>query len=94
MRTHIRSSQDLGELIASARRGRGLSQRDVAKELGVTQAWISRVERGSQKCWIGQVLRLAAFLGVDLVGEVSPSKKSGPHIKGDYPDLDALLEES
>ena len=94
MRTHIRSSQDLGELIALARRGQGLSQRDVAKELGVTQAWISRVERGNQKCWIGQVLRLAAFLGVDLVGEVSPNRKGEVQVKGDYPDLDTLLEES
>lgn len=94
MKIPIRSSQDLGELIASARRKRGLSQRDVAKELGVTQAWISRVERGNQKCWIGKVFRLATFLGADLVGEVSPGKMSEAHTKGDYPDLDTLLGES
>ena len=94
MKVPIRSIQDLGGLIASARRRRGLSQRDVAKELGVTQAWISRVERGNQKCWIGKVLRLAAFLDVGLVGEVSPGKKSEARPKGDYPDLDTLLGES
>ncbi len=93
MKIPIRSSQDLGELIASARRRGGLSQRDVAKKLGVTQAWISRVERGNQKCWIGQVLRLATFLNVDLVGEVTPDKKRELHVKGEYPDLDTLLEE-
>ena len=42
-----------------------LSQRDVARELGVTQAWVSRVERGQQKAWIGQVLRLAAWLEIN-----------------------------
>lgn len=94
MKIPIRSSQDLGGLIASARRRRGLSQRDVAEELGVTQAWISRVERGNQKCWIGKVFRLAAFLDVDLVGEVSPGKRSEAHTAGDYPDLDTLLGKS
>ena len=94
MKVHIRSSQDLGELIASARRKRGFSQRDVAKELGVTQAWISRVERGNQKCWIGQVLRLASFLDLSLVGELTMDDKSETHVQGDYPNLDKLLKES
>ena len=94
MKIPIRSSQDLGELIASARKRHGLSQRDVAKKLGVTQAWISRVERGNQKCWIGQVLRLATFLNVDLVGEVTPDQKRELRVKGEYPDLDTLLEEA
>jgi transcriptional regulator with XRE-family HTH domain len=94
MKIHIRSSQDLGELIGSARRKRGLSQRDVAKELGVTQAWISRVERGNQKCWIGQVLRLAAFLDVNLVGELTADTYGETPVQGEYPDLDAFLNKS
>lgn len=94
MKTHIRSSQDLGELIASARRRRGLSQRDVAKDLGVTQAWISRVERGNQKCWIGQVLRLASFLDVGLVGELTTDGRGEKRVQNDYPDLDEFLKES
>ena len=66
--TPIRSSQQIGQLIASARRKKKLSQRDVARELGVTQAWISRVEGGQQKAWIGQVLRLAAWLDLEIIG--------------------------
>jgi transcriptional regulator with XRE-family HTH domain len=89
---HIHGSQDLGQLIAAARRRKGLSQRQVAETLRVTQAWVSRVERGSQKAWIGQVLRLAAFLDVQLWGspdaaqqvEASPSNASPQ-------DLDKLL---
>ena len=94
MKIPIRSSQDLGELIGSARRKRGLSQRDVAKELGVTQAWISRVERGNQKCWIGQVLRLAAFLDVNLVGELPTEVTGETQVHGEYPDLNAFLNQS
>ena len=94
MKIPIRSSQDLGELIASARKRRGLSQRDVARDLGVTQAWISRVERGNQKCWIGQVLRLATFLDLNLVGELTMDDKKETQVQGDYPNLDKLLKES
>ncbi len=91
--TIIRSSQDLGVLIAQARRERGLSQRQLAAELGVTQAWLSRVERGQQKAWIGQVLRLAVHLGIEITGrqgsdavqEVRKSASDG------YPDLNKLF---
>lgn len=89
----VRSSQDVGQLIAAARRRRGLSQREVAEALGVTQAWISRVERGQQKAWIGQVLRLAGFLNVRLTGSiVDTSSTSTEAEKQVYPDLDDLLK--
>jgi transcriptional regulator with XRE-family HTH domain len=92
---HIHGSQDLGQLIAAARRRKGLSQRQVADTLKVTQAWVSRVERGSQKAWIGQVLRLAAFLDVQFWGspdsdaetQVNAGTRSSP-----AHDLDKLLE--
>lgn len=91
----IRSPQDLGVLLAQARKRRGLSQRQLAAEFGVSQAWISRVEKGSQKTWIGQVFRMAVYLGVQLSAsqEVSASssatkRRADP---SDYPDLDKLI---
>ena len=89
----IRSSQHLGRLIAAARRKKKLSQRDVAHELGVTQAWVSRVERGQQKAWIGQVLRLAAWLELTITGKISeegPVKKS--HHDAEFPDINEVLK--
>lgn len=82
-------------LIAAARRSRGLSQRELAADFGVTQAWISRVERGQQKAWVGQVLRLATHLGIRLQGAL-PGADEEPvsqasHLS-DYPDLDDLLK--
>ena len=73
LKTSIRSSQQLGNLIATARRRKHFTQRDVARELGVTQAWVSRVERGQQKAWIDQVLRLATWLGVEIMGTLPAS---------------------
>lgn len=62
----IRSSRDLGQLISAVRRHRGLTQQQVADVLGMTQAWVSRVEQGKQRAWVGQVLRLMAYLGIVL----------------------------
>jgi transcriptional regulator with XRE-family HTH domain len=90
----IRSPQDLGGLIAEARRGRGQSQRELAAEFGVSQAWVSRVERGYQKTWLGQVFRLAVYLGIELDARIGkPMDKTSPAKAdaGGYLDLDQLV---
>ncbi|MBL6838100.1 MAG: helix-turn-helix transcriptional regulator [Puniceicoccaceae bacterium] len=90
----VRSPQDLGSLIAEARRGRGQSQRQLAAEFGVSQAWLSRVERGYQKTWIGQVFRLAVYLGIELTargGKPADTLTSSTADVGAYPDLDQLV---
>lgn len=89
----IRSPQDLGALIAQARKLRGQSQRQLAAEFGVSQAWLSRVEQGYQKTWIGQVLRLATYLGIDLTaGSPKPSVDGKASKRStEYPDLNNLV---
>jgi ribosome-binding protein aMBF1 (putative translation factor) len=91
----VRSPQDLGHLIAQARRQRGQSQRQLAAEFGVTQAWLSRVEQGHQKTWIGQVFRLAVYLGIELTAQTPASKDASSESKkspaGDYPDINKLI---
>ncbi len=64
------SSAEVGKIIAAARRHRGLTQAELARASGVTQAWISQVEKGKDNAQIGKVLRLLSYLGVRLrVGE-------------------------
>ena len=89
----VRSAQDLGALISQARRQRGLSQRQLAADFGVTQAWISRVEQGYQKTWIGQVFRLAVYLGIELctVSNASEKKPDDSPPPENYPNIDDLI---
>jgi ribosome-binding protein aMBF1 (putative translation factor) len=91
----VRSPQDLGHLIAQARRQRGQSQRQLAAELGVTQAWLSRVEQGHQKAWIGQVFRLSVYIGIELTAQTPASKDASSEPKNspaeDYPDINQLI---
>lgn len=74
-----------------ARKQRGLSQGQLASEFGASQAWISRVEKGYQKTWIGQVFRLAVYLGVVLSVESGHSDNGANSAPVNYPDLDQLV---
>lgn len=90
----IRSSRDLGQVIAAARRLRGLTQRQVAEALGMTQAWVSRVEQGKQRAWLGQVLRLMAYLGIVLnctiQADSSATRASLRH--ANHPNIDDIVD--
>ena len=64
------SAAEIGRIVATARRHRGLTQTKLARALGVTQNWISEIERGKDTAQIGKILRVLSFLGVRLeVGE-------------------------
>jgi y4mF family transcriptional regulator len=64
------SAAEIGRIVATARRHRGLTQNQLAGELGVTQKWLSEIERGKDTAHIGRVLQVLSFLGVRLeVGE-------------------------
>src|SRR5438876_1289917 len=80
------SAAEIGRIIASARRHRGLTQTTLARSLGVSQNWISEIERGKDTAQIGKILRILSFFGVGLeVGEAPwgdrtkrpPPKRSG-----------------
>lgn len=85
----IRSPQDLGVLLRQARKLRGQSQRELAAEFGASQAWLSRVEQGYQKTWIGKVFRL----GIDLTAGIPESSRDSKDSDRftDYPDLNNLV---
>ena len=61
---------EIGRIVETARRQRGMTQAALAKAIGTSQAWISEVEQGKDSAHIGKVLRVLSYLGVRLhVGE-------------------------
>jgi len=56
----------LGKRVADLRRGAGLSQAQLAEQLGVATETISRLERGATVPSLATVERLARVLGTDL----------------------------
>jgi DNA-binding XRE family transcriptional regulator len=53
----------VGSELASARRGSGLTQVELAERSGVDQAEISRVERGASNPTVTTLVRLSSALG-------------------------------
>jgi y4mF family transcriptional regulator len=72
------SAAEVGKIIMAARRHRGLTQAELAREIGATQAWVSEVEQGKDTAQIGKILRMLGYLGVRLETGVVPWKQPKP----------------
>ena len=74
----------LGPAIRRARRERGLTQEEVAKEVGASVAHLSRLESGARQPSLDGLLRIAAALGVEVgeILEVSEEPDPGTVVRG------------
>ena len=68
-RTTITTPADLGASIRAARRARRLRLEDVALGAGVGIRFVSELERGKPTARLGEALRVAKSLGLELVVE-------------------------
>ena len=73
-----KSAIEVGRIIAAARRHRKLTQGELARAIGASQAWVSEVERGKDNAQIGKVLRTLAYLGVTLQTGMTPWAQGKP----------------
>ena len=55
----------LRKLLTSARNAAGLSQAQVAKQMGKPQPFVSRYETGERQLDVAELLELAEILGLD-----------------------------
>lgn len=62
---NIAMKQDVGTVIRTARKARGLVQKDVAKELGVTTAAVGQWERGENSLTMENLRGIGVVLGID-----------------------------
>ncbi len=63
----VRRGGDLGAAVAEARRARGLSQTELAAQLGVDRTYLSAIERGRSNRLMDHVLRALRRLGAEVV---------------------------
>ena len=57
-------SQDFSRIITLLRKERGITQKEAAAHLGVSQALLSHYEKGIRECGLDFVVRVADFYGV------------------------------
>ena len=66
----VSSPQALGRLLQQARLARGLSQQQVAAELGISQAYVSELESGKTSLALTRVFDVMRLTGMTLSAEV------------------------
>ena len=66
------SERELGRRLARLREGAGLTQRELARRLGVDQSALSRIESGRRRLTAAQAGQAARILGVDAGALLEP----------------------
>ena len=88
--------QTFHERLAGLRRRRGVSQRQVAAELGISQALLSHYENGAREPGLGFVCRVCDYYGVSadyLLGRSESPASLEPETARDFLNsLRALAE--
>lgn len=62
----VRSERDLGLALREARRSRGLTQADLAEQIGIERAYLAALEAGRSTRLVGHLLRSFRRLGVNV----------------------------
>lgn len=62
----LRSPADFGLAVQPARFARGLTQKELAAELDVSQSAISEIEAGKSTIYLRRLLSLPRLLGIDF----------------------------
>lgn len=65
----VRTPKEIGDLLRKKRKDQMLTQSQVAEHCGLSQRFVSEVERGKASAEIGKVLYLLESLGVDLIAD-------------------------
>lgn len=75
------SPKILGQILKSARSQKGLTQEQAGNLVGITQAMISRIERGETHIRVDTLFRLLAALELEMT--IQPRDKTDGKNKGD-----------
>lgn len=68
--------RNLGKNIRRARLEKNLSMDEVAKEVNISRATLSEIEKGNLKCEIGSYLKTMSLLGIEMsIGFSTKSKQ-------------------
>jgi len=65
----IRDAESLGQMLAQARYANGISQREMAAHLGVSQRYIWQMESGEPTTFATRLFQAMAVCGMTLTAE-------------------------
>ena len=81
MRQLINTPGQVGEILRGRRKARGISQRDLAARLAVSQSRLSTLEEHPEGLTLDRLISLAKLLGLELVLQ---DKSDAPKSKAEW----------
>lgn len=95
MHLPLKTAADIGSLIRSRRKARGLGQAELAEMVGVSRRWLNQVEAGKPGASLSLVLNTLNALNVQI--EVRSDEEVPAAAKGANPvlspDIDNILRD-
>jgi len=64
--TNARSPRDIGATVRRARRARGITQAELADDLGITRQYLSELENGVDNLYITRLFEVLDHLDITL----------------------------
>lgn len=86
----VRNPKELGHLVREHRSKRGITQAQLAAEVGASRKWIIDLEAGKRTTDLSLVLRTLNVLGVELDARTRLTRPS----KFEAFDIDAIVEKA
>lgn len=89
-------SSDFSRIITLLRKEKGISQKQVASDLGISQALLSHYEKGIRECGLDFVVKVADYYGVScdyLLGK-APERTGTTISVNEIPDADSAGKEN
>jgi len=90
---HPMTQSSAAELLLAARKGAGLTQRELARRARTSQSVIARIESGAVSPSWNTLQRLTGLAGFELRGTVSPKLHGNSHMLADVPRILRLTPE-
>ena len=72
MRGEMNSPESLGRMLAQARLLKGMTQRDLAEELGISQRYIWEMESAKPSLFTNRLFATMRATGMKLIAEIEP----------------------
>jgi transcriptional regulator with XRE-family HTH domain len=72
--------RDVGERLRAIRLLRRLTLREIAEAAGVSESFVSRLERGRSNASVATLQRLAAAVGIEISDLFAPERATGPRV--------------
>lgn len=87
-------NKEFGRIITNLRKNKGLSQKDAANELGISQALLSHYEKGIRECGLSFLVRTADFydVSVDYLLGRTPNPSGSQTTAEDIPEIDEVSD--